>query len=236
MKLIPVIDLQGGVVVAARLGQRHAYAPLVSPLCPGSSALAEVTAALLALYPFDTLYIADLDAIGGGPAELDRIAALGRAHPGLRLWVDNGLRDLDRLATVARPVIGSESLTSREHLVELRTRHPDAVLSLDYRGDRFVGPAGLDRRPGLWPAEVILMTLARVGSGAGPDLARLAAARRRAPGHRIHAAGGVRDLADLTRLSALGVAGALVATALHQGRLSAAEIRAVSGSAAEQRA
>jgi phosphoribosylformimino-5-aminoimidazole carboxamide ribotide isomerase len=68
------------------------------------------------------------------------------------------------------------------------------------------------------------MTLARVGSGAGPDTARIAEIRARAPGRSIYAAGGVRDAGDLAALQQLGVAGALVATSLHDGRLSGADI------------
>jgi phosphoribosylformimino-5-aminoimidazole carboxamide ribotide isomerase len=218
MKLIPVIDLQGGLVVAARLGRRCDYAPLTSPLCP-SSALQDVVADLLAFHPFDTLYIADLDAIAGGAGNLDRIAALHRAYPRLSLWVDNGLTTLDRLTAIARPVIGSESLVSFAHLAKLRETYPDAVLSLDYLGDQLKGPDGLNHRPDLWLKSVILMTLTRVGSGGGPDLERLGSYRRRAPDFRLFAAGGVRHLADLEQLRDLGVAGALVSTALHQGAI-----------------
>jgi phosphoribosylformimino-5-aminoimidazole carboxamide ribotide isomerase len=68
------------------------------------------------------------------------------------------------------------------------------------------------------------MTLARVGSGAGPDTARIAEVRARTAGRLIYAAGGVRDASDLGVLQQLGVAGALVATSLHDGRLSGADI------------
>ena len=218
MKLIPVIDLKGGQAVAARLGNRRHYAPLQSPLCRSSS-LADVAAALLAHPRVDTLYIADLDAIEGGTGHLDLIAGLACAYPRIGLWVDDGLAATDRLAAFARPVIGSESLCSLDPLAELRRCLPRPILSLDYRGDRLVGPAELADRPDLWPEDVILMTLGRVGSDAGPDIERLARLRQLAPAHRIFAAGGVRDQADLDRLAGLGIAGALVSTALHRGTL-----------------
>ena len=72
------------------------------------------------------------------------------------------------------------------------------MLSLDFRGDAFQGPQEILAEPALWPRRVIVMTLARVGSGAGPDLARLAAIRSIAGGREIYAAGGVRDAADLS--------------------------------------
>jgi uncharacterized protein related to proFAR isomerase len=93
------------------------------------------------------------------------------------------------------------------------------VLSLDFRGDAFQGPEEILAEPGLWPQRVIVMTLARVGSGVGPDLERFAAIRSIAGGREIYAAGGVRDAADLSALKAAGASGALIATALHERRI-----------------
>lgn len=93
------------------------------------------------------------------------------------------------------------------------------VLSLDFRGDDFMGPPALLQRTELWPSRIIVMTLARVGGGAGPDLERLAALQSRAPDRRFYAAGGVRGPADLEALRRQGAAGVLVASALHDGRL-----------------
>src|SRR5262245_9451555 len=62
MEVIPVIDLRGGVVVRARMGQRDHYRPIETPLSATSDAV-DVTRGLLSLFPFRTLYVADLDAI-----------------------------------------------------------------------------------------------------------------------------------------------------------------------------
>jgi phosphoribosylformimino-5-aminoimidazole carboxamide ribotide isomerase len=70
------------------------------------------------------------------------------------------------------------------------------------------------------------MTLARVGSAAGPDLDRLCAIREIAAGRDIYAAGGVRDSADLAVLKGAGISGALVATSLHDGRLTGSDLEA----------
>jgi phosphoribosylformimino-5-aminoimidazole carboxamide ribotide isomerase len=217
MKLIPVMDLKGGQVVAARMGDRASYAPLVSPLC-GSSAPLAVCSALLALHPFDCLYVADLDAIAGGAGQLPVIEALHRRHPGIELWVDSGLVGLERIGRIARPVIGTESVESAAQLAGLVRSLVAPVLSLDFRGDRLIGPARAAADPGLWPADVIVMTLARVGSGSGPDLALIERLIRLSDRQRLYAAGGIRDAADLHALRAVGAAGALVSTALHRGR------------------
>ena len=62
MEIIPVIDLMGGVVVHARMGQRNAYRPIATPLSPTSDPL-DVTRGLMSVYPFTSIYAADLDAI-----------------------------------------------------------------------------------------------------------------------------------------------------------------------------
>src|SRR6266496_2091595 len=89
---------------------------------------------------------------------------------------------------------------------------PRVVLSLDFRGEHFLGPPALLAEPDAWPDRVIVMTLAHVGSGAGPDFSRIAAIRALAGPRKLYAAGGIRGAADLADLARAGVAGALVAS------------------------
>ncbi|GJE76769.1 HisA/HisF-related TIM barrel protein [Methylorubrum suomiense] len=220
-RLVPVIDLRRGVVVRARAGERDAYAPIVTPLARGS-APADIARGLLDAVAADTLYVADLDAIMDGTAP-DRasLEAVARACPGVGLWVDAGFADADGVERflgmgLGRPVIGSESQRDESLVRMLGNR---AVLSLDSRGDERLGPDGLHDDVGAWPDEVIVMTLARVGTGTGPDLTRIAQAVDRAGDRSIFAAGGVRGPQDVARLTEAGAAGALVASAIHDGTL-----------------
>jgi phosphoribosylformimino-5-aminoimidazole carboxamide ribotide isomerase len=75
---------------------------------------------------------------------------------------------------------------------------------------------------------VIVLDLARVGTGSGLDLALLTRVREAAPGVTLLAGGGVRGSEDLVRLAAAGCDGALVATALHDGGLGRDELAAAS--------
>ncbi|MFY9289924.1 MAG: HisA/HisF-related TIM barrel protein [Methylorubrum rhodinum] len=218
-RLIPVIDLRRGVVVRARAGERDAYAPIVTPLARGS-APADVARGLLDAVAADTLYVADLDAIMEGTAP-DRasLEAVAHACPGVALWVDAGFSQaaaVERfLGTgLGRPVIGSES--QRDDALVRALGHR-AVLSLDSRGDARLGPEALHDEAGSWPDEVIVMTLGRVGTGTGPDFFGISQAVARAGGRRIYAAGGVRGPLDVARLEEVGAAGALVASAIHDG-------------------
>ena len=233
MEVIPVIDLMGGEVVHARRGERAAYRPIETPLAVGS-APAAVLSGLLGLFPFRKVYVADLDAIAGGGGHEAVLADLAARFPAVEFWVDNGA------ATVAAArgwlarhpgvlVLGSESQADLSVLTAL-AREPRVVLSLDFRGEDFWGPPSLLAEVSHWPARVIAMTLARVGGGAGPDFARLAEITARAEGRAVYAAGGVRDAADLAHLAAAGIAGVLVASALHAGALDRAALAAAARS------
>ena len=228
-EIIPVIDLRGGGVVHARYGQRADYRPIRSMLCEGSTPEA-VVGGLLALYPFPTLYIADLDAIEGTGDNEPVLHDLRQRFPDLKLWVDAGFRDPDGcLGWLHRDlgdlVLGSESQADWEGLSRLMAS-PQAhriILSFDFAGDHFLGPPG-DLDPASWPARVIVMTLARVGSGEGPDFIRLRQIMAQNGRCRAYAAGGVRDVADLRSLTGAGAAGVLIASALHDGRIGRKEL------------
>ena len=92
MQAIPVIDLMGGQVVRARMGDRASYRPLDSPISPTSDPI-DVLRGLLGIFPFPTLYIADLDAIQGGGNNSQTLRRIRADFPSLQIWVDNGAAD-----------------------------------------------------------------------------------------------------------------------------------------------
>ncbi len=227
--IIPVLDLKHGKVVRARAGERASYHPIVTPLSPTSEAT-DVLRGMRGLAPFSTVYIADLDAIAGEGNHGDVLRALSAAVPHVEFWLDGGFRRSEDASVTMppgmTPVFGSESLAGAEALATATATFGagKVVLSLDYRGGEFMGAPEIEQRADLWPDRIILMTLDRVGTGKGPDLDALAALARRAKGRAVFAAGGVRHEDDLARLQSIGVSGVLVATALHDGRLSAAAV------------
>jgi phosphoribosylformimino-5-aminoimidazole carboxamide ribotide isomerase len=231
MRIVPVIDLKGGIVVHARRGQRAEYAPLRSPLVEGSEPVT-VARALCAVCRTSSLYVADLDALAGGPVDEATVAALASvAEP----WVDAGATTPDRAAAlhragVARNVVGTESIGSDAPTeCPLAAHSPPLVLSVDLREGRLMSPApalaGRDPAAAaplartLAVRELLVIDVARVGSGSGPPLAAVAELASALPGVAIYAGGGVRHQQDLRALESAGAAGALVATALHEGRL-----------------
>ncbi|MBV9290666.1 MAG: nickel transporter [Hyphomicrobiales bacterium] len=234
MIVVPVVDLKQGAVVRARRGDRAAYRPIETPLAEGSDPV-EVVHGLLSVYPFPHLYIADIDAIQGRGDNFAVLPHLRRAFPRLRLWVDSGVADAEALQALVRsevafPVVGSETQRDVSMIAACKDRH-GVVLSLDFIGDVFQGPPELLAEPRLWPNRVIVMSLAQVGTAGGPDFARLASILAAAGARQVFAAGGVRHFEDLAALAGAGAAGALVATALHNGSLTKAEVEAVESTA-----
>ena len=110
-----------------------------------------------------------------------------------------------------------------------RSATPPLVLSVDLRDGRLISadPELANRAPAdaaplarsLHVDELLVIDLARVGSGSGPPLDAVAQLAQALPGVAIYAGGGVRDDDDLRALESVGAAGALVATALHEGRI-----------------
>ncbi len=81
MQIIPVIDIKNGVVVHARAGDRASYRPIETPLASSAEPLA-VIEGLLSLFPFDTLYLADLDGIERGEPDEKTQRIVFDAWPG----------------------------------------------------------------------------------------------------------------------------------------------------------
>jgi HisA/HisF family protein len=229
VNVIPVLDLQDGLVVRARSGQRHLYRPIETPLAVGSDPVA-VAAGLLRVFPFSSLYIADLNAIEGTGDNFEQVLRVKAAFPHVDIWLDNGANEEAAVEAFLEKrlgylVLGSESQTSAR-LLQRFVQATRIVLSLDFRGDTFQGPAEIIERSDLWTRNIIVMTLTRIGSEAGPDLERLAEIAQRVADRYVYAAGGVRNANDLAALKSCGLAGALIASALHNGALSGADLAA----------
>ncbi len=222
MKIIPVLDLKEGLVVHAKQGLRDIYQPINSALCPDPD-IFKVLEAFLAVYPFDTFYIADLNAITSQGHHDDLIARLINQYPHLQFWVDKGYQRVTKYPCNYVPVLGSECFNDSS-IEELKDFNGRFILSLDYAETGALGATSIQSRTDLWPDTLIVMTLSRVGSELGPDLDKLKTFCKKYPKKHFVAAGGIRDMNDLDSVKKIGIQHALLASALHSGAISKTDI------------
>jgi phosphoribosylformimino-5-aminoimidazole carboxamide ribotide isomerase len=239
MRIVPVLDLKGGVVVRGIGGRREEYRPVVSRLTASARPL-DVAAAFRDFFGLSDLYLADLDAIAGRAPALTIYAAL-RSY-GFRLWVDAGLRraaDAEALAGagIEGIVAALETLAGPAELTDLVQRfgRERVLFSLDLRAGRPLGDLNAWQVPdasalagraiACGVRRLIVLDLARVGVSGGTGTETLCRSlTAQFPNVELVVGGGVRDLGDLQRLWHAGVTAVLVASALHDGRLSPADL------------
>jgi phosphoribosylformimino-5-aminoimidazole carboxamide ribotide isomerase len=259
MHIIPVIDLLGGSVVRGVGGRRSEYRPVKSTIAADAQP-ATVAQAFARQFGFATTYVADLDAI---LSPLDRPSywtacwrAIGRA--GLSLWLDAGLRTAgaashlrdttDEIGLDVHFVVGLESLRELSDLAGIATAlgRERTIFSLDLKDGRPIkllnhrGPQEPEHYAYIVAAHgisrLIVLDLADVGEGRGTGTLPLLSKIRREMGDAVEliAGGGVRGMDDLQRMADTGCDAALVASALHDGRLTRPDVEAAATMTSKQ--
>jgi len=217
MNIIPVIDLKDGHVVSAQQGHRNSYQPIKSNISK-SSAIEDIIEAYLDIHPFKNIYIADLNEISKKGTNKDLINTIIKQNPNIEFWVDSGKKSHEVSVVTHKnykPVIGSESQDSMK--MEILA---NSILSLDFFPNQgYKGPSELINNSLLWPNNIIIMTLDKVGGKQGPDFEKLSYFLAKAPDKNFIAAGGIRHEQDLLDLKKIGIQQALIASALHSGEI-----------------
>ena len=214
MEVVFAIDLYHGQIVHAVAGQRQYYRPFSDTT---HHSLVDFVSNFIHRYPIKKVYIADLDAIEQQGNHSESIVQLSAVFPSLTFWIDQGVPPiscLEKECSNKQYIIGSETNISPAEL-EKFVQCYDVILSLDFSGMDFIGDQSVLKNIDLWPKKIIVMSLAHIGLTQGPDYALIEKIKMRAGDRKVYVAGGVRDVTDLRHLSDLGVAGVLVATALH---------------------
>ncbi len=234
MLILPVLDLLNGVVVRGVGGRRDEYRPVESVLTNSSQPL-DVARAFRERLGLTTLYVADLDGILHQRPNVEVFREL--TADGFELWIDAGLRslaDVSRFlqAGATKVIVGLETLSDTRLLTTMIGEFGSEriVFSLDLKaGKPMLGeahwpdttPLGIARAAlGFGVTQMIVLDLASVGEQRGPSTLNLChSIRQFAPSIRLITGGGVRNAADLEPLSAAGIDGVLLATALHNGAI-----------------
>jgi phosphoribosylformimino-5-aminoimidazole carboxamide ribotide isomerase len=241
MPILPVLDVMHGQVVRGVAGRRQEYRPIASCLTQSSVPL-DVARALCDRFGFREFYLADLDAIQGSPPASQVYERL--RSEGFQLWIDAGVRNAGNAVAVGNwtnnVVAGLETLKGPGALAqigrELGTR--SVVFSLDLKDGQPLGDCNAWGAATAWAiagraidagvARILVLDLAHVGTGSGTPTADLCVRLREAYPHlEIATGGGIRGPDDVREVYACGASYVLVASALHDGRITPADAAAL---------
>ncbi|HNX09961.1 MAG TPA: HisA/HisF-related TIM barrel protein [Methanothrix sp.] len=237
MRCIFVLDILNGAVVHAVRGERSRYEPISSfSRIVTTSSPQEI---MQTIHPRE-VYVADLNMLTGQGK--DNLASISEISQSALTMADIGIcraADLEKLPPAVSPVLGTETASlpliadaARAGLEAGRSRK--IVVSIDMRKRKILSsdPNLANKAPLELLSElnrldleaVILLELDRVGTSSGLDAAFLKRAST-ASEHPLILGGGVKGKEDLQALEDMGFSGALVATAVHNGRIPVAAVQ-----------
>jgi phosphoribosylformimino-5-aminoimidazole carboxamide ribotide isomerase len=222
MRCVFVLDVFNGAVVHAIRGKRNRYELIEkhSKIVSNSDPIG----ILDEIRPKE-IYIADLNrlmGIGDSQTTIDKVSLKTNT------MADTGISniyDLQILPERVKPVIGIETASLR--LIKESAESRQVIVSLDMKNQEVLtrdsemkgSPFGVLHHLNDIPIEaVILLDLNRVGTSIGLDRKFLAQCVELSD-HPLLLGGGIKDSKDLLELDHLGLKGALVATAVHNGRI-----------------
>ena len=222
-RIIFVLDILDGKVVHAVKGEREKYGPIhnFSNVCESSDPLHIVDD----LSPRE-LYIADLDRLEGTGNNDEVVKQLGWKTS---LMLDCGVATMDDVhlgqEMAGSVILGTETATLE--LVESASNfYPRSInMSIDIKdGNILTSEPAFDILPidlikmlnGYDINDLIILELSKVGTSSGINTEFLKQVVDHS-NHNILLGGGIKDMDDISHLKDIGLAGVLVATAVHNG-------------------
>ncbi len=230
-RLIFVLDLLDGIVVHAKRGEREKYQPihLFSSIVSSSDPVQVIEEVKPA-----EVYIADLNKIMGTGSNKEVIREIRNKNSRTRITVDCGIKNMKDLkeaveAEIADNIILGTETATMDLIAEVSKSDisSDISVSIDLFNKEVltndkrmkIDPLLLIKELNAYPIQdVIVLELNRVGTKSGIDFDFLARAVEFSE-HGILCGGGVRSYEDVRKMEEIGVKGALVATAVHDGAI-----------------
>jgi phosphoribosylformimino-5-aminoimidazole carboxamide ribotide isomerase len=242
--VVPVLDLMIGQIVLAIAGNRDAYRPVNSRLTHSSQPL-DVAQAIFNQTGCDCLYLADIDSFAG--ANLNWTVYNQLLNRGFGLWVDSDWITKNRFDQIAdkidqpeklKVIVSSETLSDPsqfDRFNDLIEQKIQPIFSLDRKGNSVITqPGELSETPMLelvrmaydrGVRDLIVLDLDAVGTmngvtcetdGLFPMIQEISSELQDL---RLISGGGVRDASDVQALLDAGCQHVLVASAIHDCRL-----------------
>lgn len=223
-RIVFVTDLLDGRVVHAIKGEREKYRPVEnSKVCNSAEPIEMISA----IKPKE-VYIADLDRLqhtGNNFEVIKKISALTKTMVNIGVEKSD---DIEKCLRIADTVILSSEASSFEIMRYASRSYPGKTsITIDIKnGSILTKDKDLKKEPEelvellneLNIKDIVIIDLSKVGTGAGFDEDFLREIKG-ISNHNILFGGGIRDMKDIDTLKEIGISGALVATAVHNGKI-----------------
>lgn len=223
-RIVFVLDILNGSAVHAVRGERAKYKPVSGSRICDSSAPMDIISVLMP----KEVYIADLDRLqhlGDNFELIKRISAMAKTMADIGA---EDMGDVEKCIGIADTVILGTETASLDLIKKAAKKFPGRIsVSIDIKNGMVLTK---DRKMALEPKELvkllneydikdlIILELNKVGTGAGIDVDFLKGIAE-ISNHNVLAGGGIRDMKDVNTLKNTGMRGALVATAVHSGKI-----------------
>jgi phosphoribosylformimino-5-aminoimidazole carboxamide ribotide isomerase len=241
MNIIPAIDLRNGSCVRLHQGDFGKQTEYSARPCDVARDFEKLG--------FNRLHIVDLDGARSGTQAHQCVIAEIAARSSLAIQIGGGIRDARTLeawlnAGATRCVVGSVAVTNPDMVRSWISAFgvERIVLALDVRIDSsdtpYLATDGWTKTSGisLWECidaycdlqvrHILCTDISRDGAMSGPNTPLYAEFIERYPAIELQASGGVRSIADLESLRALGASAAITGRALLDGCIASEEIAA----------
>ncbi|MBS7577247.1 MULTISPECIES: 1-(5-phosphoribosyl)-5-[(5-phosphoribosylamino)methylideneamino]imidazole-4-carboxamide isomerase [unclassified Enterococcus] len=230
MQILPAIDIKNGRAVRLYKGDFNQETVV------NESPLAQ--AKVFAQAGIDFIHVVDLDGALEGQATNAKLIAEIKATTGLKIQVGGGIRTLEQIeaylnAGIDRIIIGSMAVKSPDFVKQAIAQFgaTKIVVGIDAKAGMVATEGWLETSD----VDFISLALAmekigvnlfvytdvdRDGTLTGPNFEHYEKLQAALTTAEVIASGGIAELADLTKLRAIGVAGTIVGKAYYSGAIS----------------
>ena len=238
LELLPAIDIVNGKAVMLHQGVAGSETDYGSPLDAVKDWVSRGA---------EWVHIVDLDRAFGRGSNTELIKQVIDLTGDVKVELSGGIRDTASLEEIlaigpTRVNIGTAALENPEWTAEIIAEFGDKIaVSLDVRGETLAGRGWTKEGGNIWDVlerleasgcpRYVVTDVTQDGTLQGPNVALLAEICRRTD-KPVVASGGISSLADLEELRALvpaGLEGAIVGTALYDGKFTLQEALEVAG-------
>lgn len=238
LELLPAIDIVNGKAVMLHQGVAGSETDYGSPVDAVKDWVSRGA---------EWVHIVDLDRAFGRGSNTELIKQVIDLTGDVKVELSGGIRDTASLEEIlaigpTRVNIGTAALENPEWTAEIIAEYGDKIaVSLDVRGETLAGRGWTKEGGNIWDVlerleasrcpRYVVTDVTQDGTLQGPNVALLAEICRRTD-KPVVASGGISSLADLEELRALvpaGLEGAIVGTALYDGKFTLQEALEAAG-------